>query len=135
MKTIIGIIIFAAFVIAIRCHYLYYEEYPKINEIKSNMQLTTGTIIKENLRTNRGGREIYLTYQYSIGDTTLYGETSFDEDHLKEIKDLEHSKFPVVYSSKHFNLCDILLTEDDSEKYGFKWGQAPEGTKQTPRPQ
>jgi hypothetical protein len=122
MKTVIVIVCFV-FVVATSTylHDTFYKQ-PRIKDIKENTRITFGVVTFVRYAADRGPTQCSIEYDYTVNGKTRSVQTplhNYQENKLTR-NDLLYQHFPVVYSTLHNDVSDILLTSEDSSKYGIK---------------
>ena len=92
---------------------------PRIGEIRANMKITEGLITYVSFENYRG-RSGIIKYEYTVRGKNIVIETPLHNPDKFTRNDLIYKHFPVVFSSLHNDISDILIEKEDSLKYDIK---------------
>lgn len=95
----------------------------KAKDIKDNIQFGDAYVnfVRDYAK---GASDWYVFYDYTVNGKVITNSRAFEMEKYSRNKFIcKH--FPVVYSSKHADNSDILVTHEDSIKYGIisVWGE------------
>ncbi len=101
--------------------YLYNRFYllQRINDIKNDILITNGVVVIVRIgHMARGPKQCQIIYEYQVHGRKYEGKKSWSiQDRNLGRGDLIYKQFPVAYSSKHYEVSDILINYEDSAKY------------------
>jgi hypothetical protein len=116
-STLLGIVGFVAVMFVIY-YILDSISEKRTKDIIAHRVITDGMVVYTEQHSSKGATTYTLQYEFRANGTLMFNTTDISDEHQQaHRRDLEGAHFPVVYSSVHPDVSDMLLTKKDSLRY------------------